>query len=219
MDYSFLINTGLFTGCDEKQVESMLTCLAAYTKSYEKGEVIYHVGEKVSSLGLVLSGAVNIENDDIWGNKSILSRIVAGGIFAETYATISSPLMVNVIACETTTVLFLNSSGILTTCSNSCPQHNLVIKNLLQITANKNLALSSRILHTSSKSIRGRLMSYFSHQVLQKGTYEFSIPFNRQELADYLGVDRSALSNELSKMRSDGILTYEKNRFFLKENI
>lgn len=112
-----------------------------------------------------------------------------------------------------TEVLFLNAARLLQTCPNSCVHHNRLIKNLLQISAQKNLTLSRRMLHTSSKFIRGRLLSYFSQERLRHGSLQFTIPFNRQQLADYLGVDRSALSNELSKMRRDGILIYEKNTF------
>lgn len=217
MDFLFLTKTLLFRGTTEAQAETMLQCLGSYTKKYEKGEIIYRVGEVIESMGMVLSGSVHIENNDVWGNKSILGLVDTGQIFAETYACIpGEPLMVNVTAAEKTQVLFLNTSRLLQTCPQSCVHHNKLIKNLLQITAQKNLVLSRRILHTSAKSIRGRLLSYFSEQVIQNGNYQFTIPFNRQQLADYLSVDRSALSGELSKMQREGILTYKKNAFILK---
>jgi CRP-like cAMP-binding protein len=107
---------------------------------------------------------------------------------------------------------------LLTLCPGGCSYHNRLIQNLLTLTARKNLTLSRRILHTSAKSIRGRLLSYFSEQALLQGGYRFSIPFNRQQLADYLGVDRSALSNELSKMKREGLIAYEKNTFILTQD-
>lgn len=220
MNFLFLTKTLLFRGTTEAEIEAMLQCLGACSKPFKKGEIIYRAGEAVESMGLVLSGSVNIESDDIWGNKSILSHVESGQIFAETYACIpGEPLMVNVTAAEKADVLFLNTARLFQTCSNACAHHNKLIKNLLQISAQKNLALSRRILHTSSKSIRGRLLSYFSEQAVQNGGYQFTIPFNRQQLADYLGVDRSAMCSELSKMQSDGILTYEKNTFVLKRAI
>lgn len=218
MNLLFLTKILLFQGTDETEVKDMLTCLGSYTKKYEKGETIYQVGEVVQSLGLVLSGSVTIENDDVWGNKSILGHAGSGQIFAETYACIpGESLMVNVTAAEKTEILFLNTSRLLETCPNSCAYHSRLIKNLLQITSQKNLELSRRILYTSSKSIRGRLLSYFSHQSMQNGSRQFTIPFNRQQLADYLGVDRSALSNELSKMKADNLLDYHKNNFTLND--
>lgn len=217
MNFSFLTKTLLFRGTTEAEAEAMLQCLSSYTKSYAKGEIIYRAGEVIEDIGMVLSGSVHIENDDVWGNKSILSLVDTGQIFAETYACIpGEPLMVNVTAAEKTEVLFLNTARLLQTCPKSCIHHNKLIKNLLQISAQKNLILSRRILHTSPKSIRGRLLSYLSEQVMQSGNYRLTIPFNRQQLADYLGVDRSALSGELSKMQRDGILIYKKNTFVLK---
>lgn len=220
MNLLFLSKTMLFRGTTEDEVEAMLQCMESYTKVFTKEETVYRAGEVAEYIGLVLSGGVNIENTDAWGYRSILSYVGEGQIFAETYACIpGQPLMVSVTAVERTTVLFLNTANLLRICPNSCVYHNRIIKNLLQISAQKNLSLSQKILHTSSKSIRGRLLSYFSEQVLKGGSYEFTIPFNRQQLADYLGVDRSAMSNELSKMRREGILSYDKNAFFLKQTI
>lgn len=214
MSDSFLSNTKLFYGTTEKETEAMLKCLGSYTRQYEKGETIYREGQRIECMGLVLSGSVNIESNDIWGNRSILGHVEEGEIFGETYACIpGEPLMINVSACERAEILFLNVSRLLTTCPNSCGHHNRLIQNLLQISAQKNLGLSRRILHTSSKSIRGRLLSYLSEQARACGSCRFDIPYNRQQLADYLGVDRSALSNELSRMKKEGILTCHKNRF------
>lgn len=220
MDYELLTHTMLFHGAGQEELSSMLQCLDGRTRSFSKGTYILRAGETADSVGMVLSGSVTIENDDVWGNRSVLGHIGPGEIFAETYACIPGErLMINAIANEDTQVLFLNVKRILQTCPHSCSHHTAMIQNLLQISARKNLALSRRILHTSSKSIRGRLLSYFSQQVLQTGSRQFTIPFNRQQLADYLGVDRSALSNELSKMQKEGILTYKKNQFSIHQSL
>lgn len=216
MNYSLLIHTTLFRGTNEAEAKEMLTCLGAFEKSYGKGAIILGAGDLTDNMGLVLAGSVNMEIDDLWENKTILGHAQVGQLFAETYACIpGEPLMVSVVAAEKCDVLFLNAAHLLTTCQNSCAHHNKLIRNLLQISAGKNLALSRRSLHTSFKSIRARLLSYLSEQVKQNGSYQFSIPFNRQQLADYLSVDRSALSNELSRMQRDGLLTFEKNYFSL----
>lgn len=219
MDFNFLTKTFLFRGVSEIELKEMLKCLGSFTKTYEKGEIIYHAGDYVQHMGVVLSGSINIENNDIWGNTSILSKVQTGQIFAETYACLpQNPLMVTVAASEKSEILFLNVQGLLSTCSNSCPHHNRLIHNLLQLTAQKNLKLSQKIFHTSPKSIRGRLLSYLSQEALENGSPNFTIPFNRQQLADYLNVERSALSNELSKMKAEKILDYEKNNFTLHHN-
>lgn len=216
MDIFFLTNTALFRGTTLEEAQAMLSCLGSYTKQYKKGDTIYHAGEVAEDMGLVINGSIDIECDDVWGNRSILDRVERGQIFAETYACIpGETMLVNVVAAEKCEILFLNAARLLTTCADSCTHHNKLIKNLLQISAQKNLSLSRRILHTSSKSIRGRLLSYLSEQAKKNGSYQFTIPFNRQQLADYLSVDRSALSNELSKMQNEGILHYEKNAFVL----
>lgn len=216
MNYIFLTKTNLFRGTTEQEAEAMMNCLSASSKTYDKGETIFRVGDIIDRLGLVLEGSVNIESDDIWGNRSILDHVEPGLIFGETYAcTLGEPLMVSAVAAERSTILFLNVGKLLSTCPNSCTFHNRIIQNLLQISAQKNLHLSRRIMHTTSKSIRGRLLSYFSEQAQKNGNFRFTIPFNRQQLADYLNVDRSAMSNELSKMKADCILDFEKNSFQL----
>lgn len=218
MNISFLTKTVLFRGIEADELETLLDCLKAERKVYGKGETVYHAGDSVQALGMVLAGSVRIESDDVWGNKSILDQIGPGQVFAETYACIpSEPLMVSVIAAGDAEILFLNTGRMLHTCSGACPFHSKLIRNLLAVSSQKNLNLSRRIFHTSSKSIRGRLLSYLSFQAARQGSFEFSIPFNRQQLADYLSVDRSALSNELSRMQKDGLLTVEKNHFVLEQ--
>ena len=216
MDYYFLSKTILFRGTTPEEIKTMLGCLNAETKQFSRGSVIYHAGDTVTAIGLVLSGSVSIENDDVWGNKSILDKAGPGQVFAETYACVpGAPLMISVVASEAAEILFLDVGRILHVCSNACSFHNKLIRNLLAISAQKNLNLSRRIFHTSSKSIRGRLLSYLSFQSIQCGSREFEIPFNRQQLADYLSVDRSAMSNELSKMQRDGLLRLDRNHFTL----
>lgn len=219
MEVQFLTKTSLFHNVAAEDLGPMLDCLGAEQKYFQKSAVIYHTGDAVRSIGMVLSGRVQIENDDFWGNKSVLASIGPGEVFAETYAFLpEEPMMVSVVAAEASEVLFLNAGKIIRSCPGSCPYHSMLIRNLLTVSAQKNLDLSRRIFHTSSKSIRGRVLSYLSFQAAHCGSREFSIPFNRQQLADYLSVDRSALSNELSKMQRDGLLTVSRNYFCLKED-
>lgn len=212
----FLRQTELFHGLSEEELSALLTCLAAEQRRFRKGEVILRAGEVTAHFGLVLSGRVQIENDDPWGNRSILSNVGPGSIFAETYACLSQvPLMVSAVATEECEVLFLAAAKLLAPCENGCGFHQKVIRNLLTLCAEKNLSLSRRMFHTSAKTIRGRVTSYLSFEAARQGKNAFRIPFDRQQLADYLGVDRSALSHELGKMQKEGLLTVKKDRFTL----
>ncbi len=213
-----LSNTQLFYGLKEDEITSLLDCLNAEKRSYKKGEVILSEGSTTENSGIVLSGMVMISCCDIWGNNSILGNAAPGSIFAEVYACIpGQPLLVTVSAAEDTSILFMNVGRILTTCSNACPFHARLAQNLLTVCAHKNLQLSQRIQHTSSKSVRGRLMSYFSECAKHFGSNSFLVPYNRQQLADYLNVDRSAMCNELSKMQKDGMIEYTRNHILLKD--
>ena len=215
-----LANTQLFRGMEPSNIDEMLGCLLAKERTYKKGETIFPEGSPTEQIGVVLTGRAVIELVDVWGNNSVLSSIGPGGAFAEAYACVpGEPLMVNVTAAEDTEALLLNIRRVLEPCSKVCPYHVRLVRNLLALCAGKNLQLSRRVLHTGPKSIRKRLLSYFSECIKRIGSYSFDIPYNRQQLADYLSVERSALSNELSIMQRDGLIRYEKNHFDVMEQI
>ena len=202
-----LTQTSLFSGISQADLSALLSCLAAVERRYSKGAVILVEGEPTQWMGLVLEGRAIISCADVWGKSSILGFAEPGAVFGEAYACVpGEALLISVCAAEETRVLFLNVGKLLTVCGNACPFHARLIRNLLSISAGKNLQLSRRIFHTTPKSIRGRLLSYFSECAKKSGSLTFTLPFNRQQLADYLGVDRSAMSSELSKMQRDGLI-------------
>ena len=212
-----LSSTPLFAGIAAEEIGSLLQCLQAQECTYRKGDVILPEGTVTENMGVVLSGMAIISCVDIWGNSSILGNVAPGAVFAEAYACIpEEPLLITVSAAEDTTVLFLNIGRILSTCTNACPFHTKLVHNLLTVCAHKSLQLSKKILHTSPKSIRGRLMSYFSECAKHSGCNTFLLPYDRQQLADYLGVERSAMCHELSKMQKDGLIAYERKRITLQ---
>lgn len=220
MDTLFLTNTQLFRGIKEDEIAELLHCLVPREGKFQKDEVIFRAGSPVNEIGLVESGSVNIVVNLYWGNSIIFGHVGKGEVFAENFAAIpGKELVCDVVACAETEVLFLNMQKLLTTCERTCAFHTRLIMNMLRISAQKNLNMSSRMMHTASRSLRERLLSYFSEQALEHGSPHFTIPFNRQQLAEYLGVNRSAMSNELSKMQEDGFLTYHRNEFTLKETI
>lgn len=220
MNYFFLSNTPLFHAVNEDEVKQMLTCLGAGEKKYQKGETIFRAGSCVHEIGMVLEGSVNIVVNFYWGSSQIFGHVEKGRIFAENYAALpGKELICDVLAAEDCEILFLDMRKLLTTCKNSCSFHQRLIHNLLGISAQKSLELSSRMLHTAPKALRERLLSYLSEQAMVSGSTHFAIPFDRQQLADYLGVDRSAMSHELSKMQKDGLISYKKNEFVLRDKL
>ena len=212
MDMISIQKAVIFSGMDETEVYEALLFLHAEEKPFRKNQLIFHAGKKTSSMGLVLEGSVTIESNDLWGNRTILSHVASGQFFAETYALLKTePMLVDVRANEKSRILFLNIGNLNNTFESSWQAK--MIRNLLMISSQKNLVLSGRSFHTASKSIRGRVMSYLNTVSLQKKSTSFDIPFDRQQLADYLNVERSALSKELGRMQRDGIIATRKSHF------
>ncbi len=213
-----LHSSKLFYGITEEEIEKMLSCLRGVKKEYEKDEFIYHQGETTSSAGIILSGNILVIEEDIWGNRNIISRLGAAETFGLAYSTPSFPLNVSVVADTPVSILFIDMKGILTVCSSACTYHTRLIRNLVGELAEKNLKLSEKLTHITQRSTRAKLMSYLSSLAQKKGKYEFDIPFSRQELADYLAVERSGLSSEMARMQKEGLIEYNKNHFILKMN-
>lgn len=214
MDITEMKKIMLFHGMTDDEIKTALSSLRVQEKRFIKGSFIFHAGDTTSRFGIVLKGSVTIETNDIWGNRTILSHIGAGQVFAETYALLSNePMLVDVTVNEDSIIAFLQAP-VQDVCRD--PDQLWMSKmtsNLLKISSYKNLHLSGRSFHTSPKTIRGRVMSYLNTVSLQTGSNEFDIPFDRQSLADYLNVERTALSKELSKMQKDGYFTVRKNHF------
>lgn len=217
--YSVLKTSPLFSGIAENGLTAMISCIDPKKVSFAKDAFLLRVGDVAESIGVVLQGSVLVVQEDIWGNRNILSKAGPGQTFAAAYACApGATLKANVIAETPATVLFLNMQRVLNVCPSACAHHSRIIRNLLGELAQKNLHMSEKLTHMGQRSTRAKLMSYFSAEQQRLGTYEFDIPFSRQQLADYLAVDRSGLSVELSKMRDEGLLDFNKNHFCLKMN-
>ena len=211
---NLLKNTYMFNGINESEIEGMLKCLNARTMLYKKNEYILRNGETVNSIGMVLEGLALVEKEDIWGNRTIISEISPGSLYAESYACLSKlPAEISVIASDNTTVMLFDIRRILTTCSSSCGFHTRLIQNLLYTIAQKNVLLTKKMEYISKKTIKEKLLAYLSSEAMKAGSPTFNIPFNRQELADFLSVDRSALSSEISRLQKKGIISCRKNAF------
>ena len=210
----------IFQGITEAEWQEMQSLACMRRASFEKNDVIFHVGSVVHEIGLVISGNVHIESIDLWGNQTILGNACAGEVFAESYALSQTPMMVDAVAASACKILFLNLKFLSDTKGLSLKGswQNKLLQNLLLISVRKNLALSTRIFCTSPKSVRGRLLTYLSSESLKNNSTAFDLPFNRQQMADYLNLDRSALSKELCRMRDEGLLTFHKNHFELNHH-
>ena len=206
----------LFAGVGAEDAAAMLRCLSPRRRAFRAGEVILRAGEFAQEMGLVLECGVRIERVDAWGGRSILERFGPGELFAEAYACAGSePLATDAVAETDCGVLFLDAARVLRLCPAACAFHARLVRNLLADMANKNLRLSRKMRIITPRTIRERLLTYLSGEAVRRGARSFEIPFDRQQLADYLSVERSALSAEISKMRRDGLIACEKSRFTL----
>ena len=211
-----LKNSTLFGDAASEEIDAMLGCMGAFVKSFPKGSYIYSAGDTVRHVGLILSGEVSVTAEDYWGNRNILSRLTPGKLFGEVFACLDdTPITLSVVADTDVKVMFLEISKIITTCSNSCAHHTKIIRNLLKSIAESNLNLTEKIAHISKRTTREKLLSYLLARSRETGSQSFNIPFDRQALADYLSVDRSAMSTELSRLKQDGIIEFNKNHFTL----
>lgn len=205
-----MTSSPLFRDITPADLASLLDCLDARERAYEKGAWLLRRGEWTDRLGLVLSGTVHILREDFWGSRSIVGLAGPGEIFAESYALAGEPLEVSVLAASDARVLFLRVETALTGCGQ-------LTRNLTALLAEKNLTLTRKMRHMARRTTREKLLSYLSAQALRSGGPEFDIPMDRQQLADYLAVDRSAMSAALGKLRDEGVLEFRKNHFRLLE--
>ena len=206
----------LFEGVATENLRGMLGCLGARPVTVKKGEILFHEGDSAAYVGIVLTGAVQLVREDYYGNRSIVAYMGEKQMFGESYAfSGADALPVSVIADKDSRILLLDSRRITVCCSNACEFHSRVIFNLLRLVANQNLMLHQKIQVTSQRTTREKLMAYLMTQAKREKSNSFTIPYDRQALADYLEVDRSGLSAEIGKMRKEGILECEKSHFRL----
>ena len=216
MDKDLLKTTVIFRGMNDNELTTALSALRSTEKEFLKDEVILFAGSTTNTMGLVLEGSVRIESNDMWGNRTILSHVGKGQVFAETYAMAKDePMLVDAVANEKCRVLMLRIGSIVAYSQDPSIWRLKLISNILDVFMRKNLMMAGRNFHTSPKSIRGRVMAYLNSVSLQESTDEFDIPFDRQQLADYLNVERTALSKELGKMQKEGLIKTKKRHFIL----
>lgn len=208
----------IFKGFGEKELYSMLNCFCFEMKDFEKNQPILQQNQPIEKIALILKGEANVEHVDIFDNQSIILNLKAGDFFGleETYA--ERTIFINsLISCEKSTVAFFDKTKFIFPCQNNCKHHNILLKRIINYISSRNLMLIDKIKHLSQKGIKEKVLSYLQSQSKLAQSPYFDIPFNKTELANYLSVERSALSTVLGKLKKDGIIDFEKKRYHIKQ--
>lgn len=214
---NILVKTALFANISESDLNKLLVCLQGRTLNYKKGEFIFVAGHTTPFVGIILSGTANIIKENLYADRMIISKLSEGDMFGETYACMGLKWVeVSIEALCDTQVLAIDVERIVASCPNTCTFHRQLNMNLLKILSGKNLQLNQKLFYLSHKTIRSRILAYLYDEANKHKSKSFEIPFNRNELSEYLCIDRSALSRELSNMKNEGLIDYNKNRFTLK---
>ena len=206
----------LFVGLSNEEILTSLQCIGAKIRKVQKNQYILRAGEHTDCIGLLMSGAALVIQEDLWGKRNIMTQLAPSDYFAEPFAVIpDTVLSVSVVTTEACEIMEMNMNRLITMCSSFCDYHNRLIKNLITAFAKKTLLFNDKITHMSKRKTRDKLLSYLSSEAVRRGTLSFDIPFDRQQLADFLCVERSAMSAELSKLQKEGIIKTTNSHFEL----
>ena len=215
-DMEYIRRSRLFDGMEDDDIRLILQCLGYSIKLFKKDKVIAMEGNNMSYIGIVLQGSVDMIKEDVWGNKDMLTRIMPGDLFGETFACgVEAEAVVTFVASSTTEALILPFTRVISTCSNSCGFHEKLIRNLIYMIAKKNKALMQKLEVVTKKSLREKILAYLSQQAQEQQTKYIHVPLGRKELADFLCADRSSLTRELSSMKKERLIDFERNTFRL----
>lgn len=214
-DLTILTECALFHGLREAQIREMLPCLSARQSRFRRGQFLLRAGDRVAFAGILLSGEAEVLQEDFWGNRNLLAAVGPGDLFAEAFACAHAVSPVSVLCKTDGSVLYLNVRAVFSPCEKACAQHKALSQNLIRVLAEKNMQLNEKAGYLSQRSTREKLLAYLSAQARRTGSASFRIPFDRQQLADFLSVNRSAMSAELSKMQREGLLRAERSDFTL----
>ena len=216
LDHKLLQGIPLFKGIKDSEHGALFDCVGARTQRFEKGEFILLNGNEADSVGIVLTGRVQIIKEDVFGNRAILNDLGAKAVFGESFVCGGSyTLTVSVQAAENSNVLFLPFERVMHICPSACGFHNALIKNMVELIARKNIKLMESLEITTKHSLREKMLAYLSQLAQEQGSTIVTAPLGRVDLADFLGADRSSLTRELNRMQGDGLINFDKNTFTL----
>ena len=218
--YHQIKNSPVFYGMKDDELQGLLECFNARIRNFEEGEMIIRQGDRITNIYLILEGAVNIEKDSYWGRRIIITQLSVNDNIALAFvASKNIESNIDAVAAQNTRVLVLSYDKCTSMCQNACTRHKVLINNLFDILSKENIELIQKIENVSQKTIRDKLLTYLSNEARKRKSNSFEIPFNRQDLADYLNIDRSAMSFELSKLQKEGLIKYNKNKFVLSARV
>ena len=218
--YHKIKNSPVFYGMKDDELQGLLECFNARIRNFEEGEMIIRQGDRITNIYLILEGAVNIEKDSYWGRRIIITQLSVNDNIALAFvASKNIESNIDAVAAQNTRVLVLSYEKCTSMCQNACTRHKVLINNLFDILSKENIELIQKIENVSQKTIRDKLLTYLSNEARKRKSNSFEIPFNRQDLADYLNIDRSAMSFELSKLQKEGLIKYNKNKFVLSARV
>ncbi len=218
--YHQIKNSPVFYGMKDDELQGLLECFNARIRNFEEGEMIIRQGDRITNIYLILEGAVNIEKDSYWGRRIIITQLSVNDNIALAFvASKNIESNIDAVAAQNTRVLVLSYEKCTSMCQNACTRHKVLINNLFDILSKENIELIQKIENVSQKTIRDKLLTYLSNEARKRKSNSFEIPFNRQDLADYLNIDRSAMSFELSKLQKEGLIKYNKNKFVLSARV
>lgn len=213
-----LASSSLFSGLTEAEIQEIQTALHGERRAFEREEFLLRAGEPTKAFGVLLSGGALVRQEDFWGNRNILSSLHPGDCFAETFACLPGAVLnVDVTASQPCEALFLKTERLLSGELAAFAGGHRFFQNFLINLAAKNLRLNEKITHMGRRSTRAKVLSYLSSCARRQGGAEFDVPFSRQQLADYLSVDRSGLSAELCRLRDEGLVEFQRGHFRLKK--
>lgn len=208
-----LEKTELFKGIDRNEIVKILGCSSPSIKHYKKNEIITIEKSKFTGIGLVLEGEASLTKDNLAGDRLIIARIKAGDIFGEISAFVDESWLETVTARVDSQVLFLSPERIVGMCPHMCNGHRILIQNTLHLVSQKAYVLHKKVEILSLSSIRKKVSTYLLEQYYIKEIPKFKIPLKRNELAEYLHIQRPSLSRELANMKEEGIIEFQGNTF------
>ena len=207
----------MFDGIGIDNLSALFSCLGARRVCLAKGEPLMRTGEKADRFGVVLSGSLAVSTYDANGKRTLIKLIRAPESVAAAQALSGADAMsVDVEANEESEVLLLRAARIVTPCENACAFHIRIVRNIMRTLAVKTMKLNRKIDILSRRATTDRLMAYLHAVSKENGSREFDIPLDRQGLADYLCVERSALSAEISRLSQTGAISAHKRHFILR---
>lgn len=206
-----ILKSEIFVGITPEELPHLMQCLCGRLQAYKKNETIAIAETAFTGMGIVLSGEVAVIKESMKGNRNILTICRAGDTFGELIAFSGSPFWPATVSTLTDAVVFfIQGQKLISFCNAPCVSHRQLVENTLKMVAKKAMILNRKLEYLSIKSIRGKIVKYLLENYKKHKSLTFSMPLNREEMADFLAVSRPSLSRELGKLRDEKVIDFFK---------